>query len=230
MKKYYLCRESTDPKIIGWGYPQCAYFEKDISEYKKKIIYRVNNYFRKGEFEKIIKVKHLNGIKLSGDAKRTDILSCTMVYMPLLNNAAREVFEKFNLGVHYFLPITITKRNREFEYYFLYFNLNFVEYVDFSHSDFELKRFLRDGIYGTINNLNSFSEYLQLKKELIEQDIFIDPKTIILNDDFPEDIDMFGIRDIALYDFYLSEALCEKIRESGIKGLNIQEEYIAIKE
>lgn len=231
MKKYILCQNSTNPKIIGWGYPQCAYFEKDISEYKKKIIYRVDNYFRKGNIEKIQKIKHLNGIRLSGDSKRTDILSCTMVSMPLLNNPARIVFENFNLGVHYFLPATITKRNKNFEYYFLYFNHKFVDYVDFPNSEFKLKKFLSEECCGIINNLHSLSEYyIRRDNEFMERSILIYPKKIILKEEFPEDIDMFGIQDIATYDFYLSEALCEKIRESGITGIDIQNEYIAIKE
>lgn len=75
MKKYYVCYESCDPSIIGWAYTQCSDFVNGISEDKKNLIYSIDNYNDTCNYEEIIKIKHLDGIKISGHAKKTDILS-----------------------------------------------------------------------------------------------------------------------------------------------------------
>lgn len=136
MSTYYLTDFSCAEAEIGF-YPQCVAFEKGLTDDDTEIFYTVASYYNRDKEFYRPPIQNLNGLRLHGWAKKTDVLSQVFSKMMLLDKKALNLIEKFNLGEYEVIPATVIRRKVALQYYYLYYLSGFRDYVDISKCEFQ---------------------------------------------------------------------------------------------
>ena len=214
MKKYYLWSECADTTIIGNSVPQCWHFIKKITADSKEDFYITDRAFMNGDIQKLIQLQPLYGIRMDRRAKITDFLSCIVPRFPIVNHRVLNLFQEYNAGKYFTLPITII-RNKEELLYFCYCCLNrFTEYVDFPKSIFRKQE-------GKITGINNLEEYKKLG--------YPDPIEIHIKKESIPYVDIFVLPGITYGpNFFISEELAKRLEDDNFTGQEINKDIIAI--
>lgn len=226
-KRYYLCDYSVEVDEIGW-FPQCHQFVDGISESQRQKFYRVDKAASQTKTKLAKDIRHLNGLKIFGWAKRTDILSCIVPAIPCLDEKTMNVFKNFDLGNHYFIPTKFDRRGKIFNYWFLYVANPVLQFLNYPECKFLERGLLSGPAPFPVEPIGSYAEFLEYLKHLRQCSRVIEPLKIVMNSDFPDSLDMFTIYDLFLSQFFLSERLCDALKANRISGLEVTDFTIDI--
>lgn len=230
MSTYYLTDFSCAEAEIGF-YPQCVAFEKGLTDDDTEIFYTVASYYNRDKEFYRPPIQNLNGLRLHGWAKKTDVLSQVFSKMMLLDKKALNLIEKFNLGEYEVIPATVIRRKVALQYYYLYYLSGFSDYVDISKCEFQSEDSFADCEVKELctNNFEktkvdkvffSFEEYFKWQRE--DKNRFfktITPTKIVLNGKCPRDRDIFRIPPFSISFWFFSERLKKAFEENKITGL-----------
>ena len=213
--KYYIIKDSTDPKIVGSGFPQAYDFIKGYNPEPPSGIHTFMDYRTSfPDFE-----PDLDGIKLSGRAKKTDFISEGFLYGMIISPKAKSIIEKYNLCPHRFYPLGLYIRKVKHDYFLFRINSNYSDFVDYRKSTFVEYR-LTTSKKGEIIPIKSKDDLLKKREKLKEeydvaQTIWGDK--IVMNKKFDKNLDFFsiGIIDASTY---ISERLMNDILSNGLTG------------
>jgi hypothetical protein len=219
---YYLVRGTSDPKTIGIkdGTFQAGLIRNELTDTF------AHDYFQKytdGSDEPYWTIfdsfpdRRLDFglIELRKKAKATDFIS----FYPnakangqfFLSKKACDLFRKFNLPKHEFVPVTIHHSGQEIDSYkYLFSQCLGYEFIDFKASSF-FKGHSLDKKYITVNDSTEW-EHLKEKELLSVENI------VLKNVD--RELDYFSVK-VAVINFYISDRLKKAIEQEGLSGLNI---------
>lgn len=219
MKKYFLCNNACSEKETGATFPQCCDFVKGLSEKKTEDFYRVDKYCYRGK-KLPLRYRRLDGLKLSGRAKKTDVLSTFLVSLPLVDEKVVNILKNFNLAEHRLLPAKVTRGDKTYDYAAVCMR-DMMRFVNFPLCEFykrELSEAGRDrSTWRKWEPFQSYEEYrAACNKEYWDYDYVV--TKIVMNKDFPAEVDLFTL--CSFYNYALiSEELRKALEEAKVTGI-----------
>ncbi len=168
---------------------------------------------------------------LNTEAKFTDLLSTSLISSSglLLSTKAIQLIEKLNLGSYQLYPVTVQKRKRIEQYYWLHHANDFSIHIDYYSSVFVTER-MTDKIQSPIQ-LTSFSHLTEELDILINKwktgkirFTTIKPKSVELNSSAPP-VDLFCFGRLGT-EQYISENLKNVIKSHALTGIDISKSDI----
>jgi hypothetical protein len=210
---------NSDPKITGLkkgGY-QVEINEKGFSNkenyLKIKSFFMSLKYWEREDFIPHFEV-NIESAVLVKEAKLTDFLHFAphMFGCPfIISQRVRDVFETFNLPVHFYYPVQLLRNNETLNSYCLFY----LPYLGFDYVDYKNSLFYTG--YGLLNNtkivrINSLNEFLDFSGDEI-----LRVKELAFNEKFNKPLDLFNSK---LGGLFVSERLKQAITHNGLLGLN----------
>jgi hypothetical protein len=165
----------------------------------------------------------LIGLSLDKDAKHNDFLCARLWTGFVMNNKVKELLEGYaKLPPHKFYQVTLIQKKKVLSqvdgYWWFYFNLEKGENVDFSSSSFD-RSYHELYFPKTDFSINTYADYINLTMTTGTA-----PKAtkLVFKNTFDADLDFWGTRFLSNRS-YISDRLCRKFKEQGIKGCLINE-------
>ena len=214
--KYYKIKSTLDQKIVGSNYPQAYKFIKGYNPEAPKAIFSISKYRTSfPDYE-----PDLDGIMLSGTAKKTDFVSDGFGLGFIINEKARKIIEAYNLCPHRFYPLGLYIRKIKFDYYLFRIRSDYSDFVDYEESTFIEYNIANGKSYGAIEvhskeNLLNKREKLKGEKDSVMYTIWGDK--IVMGSKFNHELDFFSIS-IIDGSTYASERLANDILSNGLTG------------
>lgn len=216
--KYYIIDTSIDPKVVGSKYPQAYKFTKEYNPRSPHGLFSLYKCLNTCTFPDY--VPDISGIKLSGGAKLTDIVSNGFDHnLIILSPKAKSILEQYNLCPHRFYDMSLFSRKVRYDYYMFHIQCDYWDYIDYEKSTFKIRH--HSSMIGAPLSISSQKELL-FQREIIEEkyDITTTPwaETLVLTSDFAKlklDIFYIGLVDANLY---ISERMMNALLEQGITG------------
>ncbi|MBB3187867.1 imm11 family protein [Microbacter margulisiae] len=214
---HYILKDSTDPKIIGNGFPQVFKFTKEYDPNGEKAIFELYKY----RFEFPNFVPNLSGLKLAGYAKLTDFISNSFNTI-IVSLKTKLLLEDFNLCPHRFYPCSLHgKKGREYDYYWLHIISDYSDYVDYKKSTFvEYDLFNKKGSVLVESKEDLLKKREELKIKDTENFWTIWGDKIVMQSNFEKRLDLFIV---SLIDgnIYVSSRLYSEIIKNNLTGCNL---------
>lgn len=214
--KYYIIKQTLRTEIIGSNYPQAHKFVKGYNPEAHNAIFSISKH--RTSFPDY--TPNLDGIMLSGTAKKTDFVSDSFGLGYIMSTKAKEIIEKYNLCSHRFYSLGLYIRKVKHDYYLLRELSDYSESVDYRKSTFveyDIASGEKNGEVKLISKTDFLEKREKLKKEKERESLTISGEKIIMNKDFEKDLDFFIIRWIDA-STYVSERLMNDIIANGLTG------------
>lgn len=172
--------------------------------------------FKHGEFPNFIPNLVF---RLELRAKFTDILSDASISASglLINEKAKNIFEKFNLIDHKYFPVTIQGTDDNYYWMQIVSPIQNMKWIDFPNSEFYVTDagFREDNI-----SLNSFDDYLNKKKKQgVIWGVGIDK--ILFNKNFNQNLDLYTLPKLDI-NIYISNNLKKALEDAEITGIEFK--------
>ena len=133
-KKYYIVSSSSDPKLIGSDFPQAYSFIKEYNPNAPHALFDLYEYLYT-KFPDYI--PDLSGIRMSGRAKLTDIVSNGFGgQLEIVSPRTKEILETYNLCPHRFYEMNLYLRKVKYDYYMFHIQCDYSDLVDYKKSTF----------------------------------------------------------------------------------------------
>lgn len=213
--KYYIMKKTLKPEIIGSNYPQAYKFIKGYNPEAPDAIFSISKY--RTSFPDYI--PNLDGIMLSGTAKKTDFISDGFGLGYIMSAQAKEIVEKYHLCPHRFYPLGLYIRKVKHDYYLLRIISDYLDFVDYKKSTFTEYDISKNKRYDSIM-IDSKDDLFNKRNKLeAENNIMytVWGDKIVLNENFDKELDFFIIRWIDA-STYISERLMNDIVSKGLIG------------
>ena len=223
--KYYKLSGSSDSKIIGvrngvhqgeikWKHFQDSNSEKKISSYFINKLGKSLDKIEEIDFE----IEYVEAYK---SAKMTDFFMFTPALYGIyffVNDKIVNVFSKFKLPVHNFIPVNIYQNEKQYKYWALYIP----QYYGEESIVFEKSIFNRGTDFNkNYISLKNFKEYKEIGYVSIEK--------LVFNNRINKSLDLFRSSFLG-HSYLISETLksaLEKVDASGIKmAVSIRPEIV----
>ena len=209
-KKYYIVSSSSDPKLIGSDFPQAYSFIKEYNPNAPHALFDLYEYLYT-KFPDYI--PDLSGIRMSGRAKLTDIVSNGFGgQLEIVSPRTKEILETYNLCPHRFYEMNLYLRKVKYDYYMFHTQCDYSDLVDYKKSTFVE--------YNYSMSINSKEEFLTRRKIMGEKNILnsVTADTLFMTSNFGDmNLDYFYIGIVDGED-YISERLMKHLLESKITG------------
>ena len=216
MIMYYIFDLSTNPNVVGTGFPQAYKFIKEYNPNGNRAIFELYKY--KINFPDFI--PDLSGIMLSGRAKLTDFISNAFGAI-IVSPKGKNILERFSLCSHQFYPCNLHSRGKVYDYFWLQLISDYSDYVDYKKTTFVEFNYSERG--GSIF-VDSKEEMLRKKEEIKKKyegtNWTIWGDIIVMNSDFNTELDLFIISRIDGYT-YISERLYNEIVKNNLTGCEL---------
>ena len=214
--KYYIIKDSLDPKIIGSDFPQVHKFIKGYNPEAPNAIFSLSKY--RTSFPDY--TPDLDGIMLAGTAKKTDFVSSSFGLGFIMSKKAKEIMAQYNLCPHRFYPLGLYIRKVKHNYYLLRTVFNYSDFVNYKKSTFREHYLGSDKWYDPVivdskEDLLNKREKLEKEKDSLMYTIWGDK--IVMEDKFDKELDFFKIS-IVDSSTYISERLMMDIISNGLTG------------
>ena len=207
-KKYYIVSSSSDPKLIGSDFPQAYSFIKKYNPNAPHALFDLYEYLYT-KFPDYI--PDLSGIRMSGRAKLTDIVSNGFGgQLEIVSPRTKEILETYNLCPHRFYEMN-------YDYYMFHIQCDYSDLVDYKKSTFAKYNYSTKGASVSIN---SKEEFLTRRKIMGEKSILnsVTADTLFMTSEFWDmNLDYFYIGIVDGED-YISERLMKHLLDSKITG------------
>jgi len=216
---HYVFTYSKNEKITG-PFPQSRSMTDTYQYYSDNSVWKILD-------EKIDFIPNLDGIKLSGRAKITDVVFSAPIGGEIKGNLLVsskffELFQRVNVLQFQQFKAFLYKKSKKMEYILLHFWENQNSLVDFDKSQF----YIGSGLsfkYADVD-INSFDEYIGMKAKIEEE--FgrksnrrnIGASKLIFKDEI-KDYDFFRIRHFANL-FVISEKFLNELLSNDISGFD----------
>jgi hypothetical protein len=213
--KYYIVKKSLKPEIIGSNYPQAHKFIRGYDPEAPDAIFSISKY--RTSFPDY--TPNLDGIMLSGTAKKTDFVSDGFGLGYFMSTKAKGIIEKYHLCPHRFYPLGLYIRKVKHDYYLLRKISDYSDFVDYKKSTFIEYNIASGGKKDWIK-LNSKEDLLRENEKLENEKGIswgIGGDIIVMNKDFDKKLDFFIISRIDA-STYISERLMDDIISNGLTG------------
>lgn len=220
MKRYYLIRSSSDPKIIGVknGIQQVEIYRqgfKDQSMYDLIMKYwgSFDSWDHKNDYHG--SNVELQCVKPLKNAKMTSFLSYGphLINCPfLISDDVKNVIEKFCMPEHYFYKANVSVKEN-------YINYHLFSCPDLGYSVIDFKKtvfFTGNELLGkTYLSINEYSDFMKFYSETNKVPQM---EKIYFNENFNPNFDFFILGNSINF---ISERLMLKIKECNFDGINI---------
>ena len=232
--KYYYSKFDINKLTTGYLFPQCQdYTPGNSCDIIERLYWaeRERNASKYPEADVIV-----DGLKLHGHAKFSDVLSCAMIDDPqlLVSEKFLEIITKYNLPKHNIHKVYVYGRKGEKREYNIFYRTEIneiVQFVDLENSVFKttqgLPTLYKDPVLSEIFKCNSFSEFMKRRerppKGLEASDFFhVDCIELYLRNLSESGYDMINLEDLtseSMYGYLYSEPLVNELLENNITGL-----------
>ena len=214
-KKYYIVSSSSDTKLIGSDFPQAYNFTKEYNPNAPHALFDLYEYLYT-KFPDYI--PDLSGIRMSGRAKLTDIVSNGFGgQLEIVSPRTKEILETYNLCPHRFYEMNLYLRKVKYDYYMFHTQCDYSDLVDYKKSTFVEYNY---STKGASMSINSKEEFLTRRKIMGEKNILnsVTADTLFMTSNFGDmNLDYFYIGIVDGED-YISERLMKHLLESKITG------------
>lgn len=214
-KKYYIVSSSSDLKLIGSDFPQAYSFIKEYNPNAPHALFDLYEYLYT-KFPDYI--PDLSGIRMSGRAKLTDIVSNGFGgQLEIVSPRTKEILETYNLCPHRFYEMNLYLRKVKYDYYMFHTQCDYSDLVDYKKSTFVEYNY---STKGASMSINSKEEFLTRRKIMGEKNILnsVTADTLFMTSNFGDmNLDYFYIGIVDGED-YISERLMKHLLESKITG------------
>ena len=215
-KKYYIVSSSSDPKLIGSDFPQAYSFIKEYNPNAPHALFDLYECLYTQKFPDYI--PDLSGIRMSGKAKLTDIVSNGFGgQLEIVSPRTKEILETYNLCPHRFYEMNLYLRKVKYDYYMFHTQCDYSDLVDYKKSTFVEYNY---STKGASMSINSKEEFLTRRKIMGEKNILnsVTADTLFMTSNFGDmNLDYFYIGIVDGED-YISERLMKHLLESKITG------------
>ena len=217
-KKYYIVSSSSDPKLIGSDFPQAYNFTKEYNPNAPHALFDLYECLYTQKFPDYI--PDLSGIRMSGKAKLTDIVSNGFGgQLEIVSPRTKEILETYNLCPHRFYEMNLYLRKVKYDYYMFHTQCDYSDLVDYKKSTFV--EYYNYSTKGAPMPINSKEEFLIQKGIVEEKNILntVTVDTLFMTPNFwYMNLDYFYISLVDTGEDYISERLMKHLLESKITG------------
>jgi hypothetical protein len=215
VERYYSFTDSTDTKVIGSHFPQCAGVLPGYNnEYENRLsLY----YFAHQKGRKINFMPDLSAIKILERTKLTDLISCSLGPGNdlVVSTKFKDLIQKYNCSKYQLFQATLNKKKETFQYWWIHYMYTLEKTVDYEASTF----FHADeGLSEKANSIKSYKEYKDFYDKEDTFGLIRATKTVLKH----KPLDFFIIGQFN-QTHYVSESLKQKIIDVGITGIEFKE-------
>ena len=213
---YYFTRPSLRQEIIGKG-EALLYYPKEYDLDDPNSLFRINR-----NFYKPLNIQpNITDLILDEEGKLNDFTwnPSNQIQALLVSERALMLIENYLIQSSNILPINIIdKQSKKYKYFWIHFNEDLKEYVDYKNSSFYIMC-LSEWIEPI--EINSIEDYEFKYKKIREKDItfLIKAKKLEFFDDIYK-YHLFSISRFSLPYLYISRALKNEIEKMNLTGLD----------
>ncbi len=215
MMQYFSITESTDEKIIGMHYPQCAGLLKEYNnDYENPYsLY----YFAHQKGKRVNYKPDLSSIKILERTKLTDLISCSLGPGNdiVVSSRLKNIIKESKASQYQIFETILNKKNVKFKYWWIHYIYNLEKVVDYEASRFS---HTNDKLSLKAKNIKSHKEY---KEFYDKEDTYglIRATNIVLRH---KPLDFFIVGQFN-QTHYISKELKDRLVNEGITGLEFLE-------
>ena len=224
--KFWKLSYSSDEKEIGRTYPQIQTSEGGWWDVLDSL-----SVYGQITFGKSPTITPTFGtLILENSAKRTDFLSAAQFshHGFIMSLKAKSIFEKYNLGKHWFFPVDVKHKNVIYQYYVFHTNNSQLNLFDLSGSEFEF----RHSVNGerivekvVIKSEKSLLEKIESYRNSEEGIWTFQATSLNFKPNSNSVFDLIADRNINIFS-YISTSLKNELFQNNITGIKIMEQSL----
>ena len=224
--KFWKVEYSTDEKEIGKTYPQIQSSEGGWWDVLDSL--SVYGQITFGKSPTI--TPQFGTLILENKAIRTDILSAAQFshHGFIMSPKAKLIFEKYNLGKHWFFPVNVKHKNNIYQYYVFHTNNSQLSLFNLSKSEYEYRQRVK-GILNIQKVIIDSKKSLLQKKESLKNNKngfwTLNASSLYFKPNARNIFDLIADRNIDIFS-YISTKLKAELLENNISGINITQQSL----